>query len=81
MNRSALTAALVDGAAAPAAPPPLALDAASFPCLSTGAAPADAGGDAVADLAGFERLGVNDALAGSAPTAALLADGSAAVRR
>ena len=83
-NRSALTAALAGDAPADdgAAAAPFRLDASSFPCLAArdGAAPADAGGDAVADLAGFERLTLRGvALAGSAPTAALLADGSAAV--
>jgi hypothetical protein len=80
-GRSALTAALAgDGPGAGARP--LKLDAVAFPCLASGAAPADAGGDAVADLAtGFDRASLGaTVLAGSAPTATLLADGSAAVR-
>lgn len=78
--RSALTAALA-GAGPADASRPLKLDPAAFPCLASGAAPADAGGDAVADLAaGFDRASLGaSVLAGSAPTATLLADGSAAV--
>ena len=71
------------------------LDAAAFPCLASvlgksskpvlaGAAAAAAGAasDTVGELSsGFERVKLrgNDALAGSAPTAHLLPDGSAAV--
>jgi len=94
-GKSALTSALAGGGGdAARAPPPdlgrVRLDPKAFPCLagqasnggSGGAAPAGADGDAVGALVGgFERVSLRgDQLAGSAPTAGLLPDGSAAVR-
>ena len=87
-GKSALTAALAGGGE-PADPPPTArlrLDPKAFPCLAgfdAGGAvpPLAAGGDGLGELvSGFEKVSLRgDQLAGSAPTAGLLSDGSAAV--
>ena len=81
-SKSALTAALAGPPGEAGIPDgsPIRLDAASFPCLA--AAEAGAGEDTVGALVtGFERVGLRgDQLAGSAPTATLLPDGSLAVR-
>jgi len=87
-GRSALTAALAGGEdAPPSAASRVLLDPVAFPCLagtevSSATSTASGASDIVGELAsGFERVKLrgNDAVAGSAPTAHVLPDGSAAV--
>ena len=87
-GKSALTAALAGGGDASDPPPTarLRLDPKAFPCLAGVAAggvgpPLVAGADGLGELvSGFEQVSLRgNQLAGSAPTAGLLSDGSAAV--
>ena len=84
MAASALTAALAGKEPTELAPPArLRLDPKAFPCLAgvAGGVPALVGDGLGELISGYEKLDLRgDKLAGSAPTAGLLSDGSAAVR-